>query len=140
MTDARDKVTVGMTIPPFDVNSVSAEKMKTVALFLSDPNPIHWDVDAVRALGMGERVINQGPNNMGYIVNALIDWAGDPGAIRRLTVRFLGNVFAGDALRAGGVVTDLRQEDGGPVADLDVWLDRGEGDRVMAGTATVVLG
>ena len=44
---------VGEVIPSSTVESVSAEKMKTMALLLRDPNPIHWDVEAVRALGMG---------------------------------------------------------------------------------------
>ena len=44
----------------YEVPSVSAEKMKTMAALLSEPRLIHWDVATVRALGMGERPINQG--------------------------------------------------------------------------------
>src|SRR5581483_5286732 len=98
----------GTELPPLRIESVPAEAMKTVAALLHDPTPIHWDVESVRALGMGDRPVNQGPNNMAYVVNMLTTWAGSPGRIRRLRVRFLGNVFAGDSVTARGVVTGVR--------------------------------
>ncbi len=112
--------------------------MKTMALLLRDPNPIHWDVDSVISLGLGDRVINQGPTNQAYIINALINWLGDPTAIRSMRVRFRGNVYAGagDRVVAGGTVTAIRDTNGERVADCDVWLD-GPNGRVIAGVATV---
>lgn len=129
----------GTEVPPFVVESVPVEAMKTVAALLHDPNPIHFDLQAVEALGMGDRQVNQGPTNMAYVVNALTAWTGDPTSVRRLQVRFLGNVFAGDRVSAGGVVTGIREEGGQRLADLDVWLERSPDDRVLAGTATVAL-
>jgi acyl dehydratase len=130
---------VGTEIPPL-VIEVSAEPMKTVAALLQDSNPIHFDADAVQALGMGTRVVNQGPNNMAYVVNMLSAWAGGPGRVRGLRVRFLGNVFAGDRITARGTVTGVREEGGERLADLDVRLERAEDDRVLDGTAVVALG
>jgi hypothetical protein len=40
---------------------------------------------------------------------------------------------------AGGVVTGVRSADGERLADCDVWLDRADGTRAIAGTATVAL-
>lgn len=131
---------VGTDVPPVVVEEVPLEPMKTVAALLNDSNPIHWDVASVKALGMGDRVVNQGPNNMAYIVTMLADWAGGPGQVRGLRVRFLGNVFAGDRLTARGVVTGVREEAGERLADLDVRLERAEDDRVLDGTAVVALG
>ena len=122
------------------IEEVGTEQMKTVAALLHDPNPIHFDVESVQALGMGDRVVNQGPNNMSYVVNMLGDWAGGPGRVRGLRVRFLGNVFGGDRLTARGTVTGVRDEGGERLADLDVWLERAEDDRVLDGTAVVALG
>jgi len=130
---------VGTEIPPLAIE-VSAEPMKTVAALLQDSNPIHFDADAVQALGMGTRVVNQGPNNMAYVVNMLSAWAGGPGRVRGLRVRFLGNVFAGDRITARGTVTGVREEGGERLADLDVRLERAEDDRVLDGTAVVALG
>ena len=136
-------VTVGTELPVYDIPSVSAEKMKTMAALLSDPTAIHWDVATLQALGMGDRPINQGPLNMGYVMNAVTDWAGGPERLRRLKVRFLGNVLAGHHLRVRATVTELREEDGARQADCDVVLEviGGDtaGDPVVSGTATVVL-
>ena len=45
--------------------------MKTFAVALADPNPIHLDPEAVKAAGLGDRVINQGPAGLGYLLNML---------------------------------------------------------------------
>lgn len=133
-------VTVGTRIPDWVIESVDAEKMKTMAVLLRDPNPIHWDVDAVRQLGMGDRAVNQGPSNMAYVVNAIIAWCGDPAAIRSVQVRFQGNVLAGDHVTAAGEVVEVREDGDNRIAVCDVWLDREDGTRLLAGTAEVAFG
>jgi len=132
-------VAVGTRLPDWEVPAVSAEKMKTMAALLSDPTPIHWDPAAVAALGLGDRPINQGPLNMGYLMNLLCRWAGGHDRLRRLRVRFTGNVFAGDHLIASGVVTAIRREGDERLADCDVSLRVAGGGTVVAGTATVVV-
>ena len=140
MTSAsRCHVEVGDELPHRVIESVSAEKMKTMAALLGDPNTIHWDTDDVRRLGLGDRPVNQGPNNMGYVIDMLADWAGGPANFRRLKVRFLGNVFAGDRLVAGGKVTAVHQVPEGQLVDCEVWLARDGTEAVLAGTATVLL-
>lgn len=129
---------VGSPVPPWSFGPVSAEKMKVFAAIARDPNPIHWDRNAVAERGLGERLINQGPTNLGYVINMLLAWAG-PTSIRELAVRFTSNVFDGDDVVAGGVVTAIRDEQGERLADCDVWLDRGDGTRAVVGSATVVL-
>ena len=89
---------VGDELPRLVIESVDAEKMKTMAALLADSNPIHWDVDTVKELGMGNQPVNQGPNNLGYVMNMLGDWAGGAERIQKIRVRFLDNVFAGDRL------------------------------------------
>ncbi|MCY4036102.1 MAG: MaoC/PaaZ C-terminal domain-containing protein [bacterium] len=126
----------GDELPRLVIESVDAEKMKTMAALLADPNPIHWDADAVRKLGMGDEPVNQGPNNLGYVMNMLGAWAGGAERIGRIRVRFLDNVFAGDRLEAGGVVTAVG-DDG--TVDCDVWLARDGDHPVLTGTATLLL-
>lgn len=134
---------VGTELPVYDVPSVSAEKMKTMAALLSDPTPIHWDVATLQALGMGDRPVNQGPLTMGYAMNALTAWAGGPERLRRLRVRFLGTVLAGAHLRVRATVTAVREGGGARLADCDVVVevvDEGpEPAPVISGSATVEL-
>lgn len=132
-------VAPGFRIPPWRLERVEAARMKTMSALMRDPNPIHFDPEATRALGLGDRVVNQGPANLGYIVNMLLEWVGDPAAIRRLRVRFEANVFAGDRVEASGEVTEVRDDGGGRVAVCDVWLRRDDGQRLVSGTAEVVV-
>ncbi len=124
--------TGGAKIPPWPMPSVDPARMKTMAAILRDPYPVHWDREANERLGLGGRVVNQGPLNLGYVANMLMAWAG-PASIRRLTVSFGRPVLDGDHVVAHGRVRDV--VDG--TAHCDVWLARGD-ERVVTGTAEVV--
>ena len=119
----------GTAIPPWVMPSVDPGRMKTMAALLRDPYPVHWDPAATEGLGLGGRVINQGPLNLSYVANMLMAWSG-PASIRRLTVSFGRPVLDGDRVVAGGRVREV--VDG--VARCDVWLAR-HGERVVIGTA-----
>lgn len=121
----------GPSIPEWDMPAVDAARMRTMAAILRDPYPVHWDRAANERLGLGGRVINQGPLNLGYIANMLMAWAG-PASVRRLAVAFGRPVLDGDHVVAGGSVREV--VDG--VAHCDVWLRRGD-ERVVVGTAEV---
>jgi acyl dehydratase len=96
---------VGQALPALVIEAVDAEKMKIMAALLRDPNPIHYDSAQVKALGLGDRVINQGPINMSYLLNMVTQWSGGVPTLRSAAVRFLGNVFAGDRVECTGTVT-----------------------------------
>lgn len=131
--------TVGDTVPPLRVDAVEADKIRIMALVLQDPNPIHFDLDAVRAAGLGDREVNQGGVTMSYVMTMLVAWAGSRAAVRTVDCRFSANVFAGDAVDIGGTVTAVRADAGEHLVDCDVWADRGDGVRAVAGTATVAF-
>lgn len=120
-------------IPSWEMASVDDGRMRTMAALLRDPYPVHWDRDANAAIGLAGRVVNQGPLNLSYVANMLMEWAG-PSSIRRLTVAFGRPVLDGDRVVARGTVT--RIDDG--IAHCEVWLDRA-GERVVTGTAEVAL-
>jgi acyl dehydratase len=130
-------LTVGCSFAPWVVESVSASRMKTLAVILADPNPIHLNPETVRRLGMGDRVINQGPANAGYVLNMLE--AAAPGAfVRELSLRFLANVFEGDRLFSSGCVEEIEELEGERRLRCRVWLDIDGGSRALEGTATLV--
>ena len=126
---------VGDAIPPLVIESVNPQRMKTMAAILRDPYPIHWDRAAVASMGLGQRTINQGPLNLGYIANMLMAWAGDD-SIRRLTVQFHARVLDGDRVVAGGVVDAVATTDEGWEATCSVWLKR-DSETLVSGTAHV---
>ena len=129
---------VGDAVPPVRVESVDADKIRIMALVLRDPNPIHFDLEAVRAAGLGDREVNQGGATMGYVVNMLLAWTGSRAAVRRVDCRFAANVVAGDAVDIGGTVTAVRAGESEHLVDCEVWAEA-RGSRVVGGTATVAF-
>ncbi len=125
---------VGDTLPPFVIDAVSPDAMKQWAVFLADPNPIHLDVEVVKAKGLGDRVINQGPINVAYMINMLM--AAFPGGrIQDMDSRFLDNVYAGDKVTASGRITAID----GTLVSCELSLDAEGRGTVNAGTATIQL-
>ena len=133
-------VAAGHAIPEWVMEEVSAERMCTMAAILRDPNPLHWDRDAVAALPfkLGRRTINQGPLGLGYMVNMLHAWAG-PQCIRRILMRFPQVVLDGERVVAGGVVTAVRSEGEQRLADCDIWLREELRGILLEGSATICL-
>jgi len=130
-------VNVGDEIPEWDMPRVDPARMRTMAAILRDPYPVHWDRVANERIGLGGRVINQGPLNLGYIVNMLHAWMG-PGSVRRLTVSFGPPVLDEDHVIAKGRVRELTMVDGERRATCEVWLER-DGTAVVTGTAVVAV-
>ncbi len=136
MTVSGNKVTVGTALKPFRLEYIDPEWMKTWAVALHDPNPIHLDVEVVKAKGLGDRVINQGPANLAYIINMLKQAI--PGCtIESLDIRYVDNVLGGDAVEAAGTVTDIATDEKGQRITCDVWLKADARDLVIKGSAVV---
>ncbi len=131
-------VQVGDEIPPWEMPFVDPARMRTMAAILRDPYPVHWDRTSNERLGMGGRVINQGPLNLSYLVNMLHAWAG-PTCVRRLTVSFGRPVLDEDSVTARGRVLSVDEVDGERRATCELRLMRGD-EVVVSGTAVVAVG
>lgn len=126
---------VGEPLPGHTV-VVEPGPMKVMAALLRDPNMIHLDPAETARVGLGGRVVNQGPLNLGYVQTMLAARAGGVDRIRSTSFRFHGPVHAGDRVTAGGVLTGSGPEG----ARCAVWLDvTGDGRprRVVSGTAVL---
>ena len=134
------KIAVGDLIPEWAMDSVSPDRMRTMAALLRDPNPLHWDRNAVAALplGLGRRTINQGPLGLSYMINMLHAWAG-PDCLRRIVMRFPQVVLDGEHVTARGEITAVHEEQGAALADCKIWLEHADRGILLEGTATVVL-
>ena len=122
----------------FRIASVSAQAMATLAVLHRDPNAIHLDAAAAAAAGLGDRVVNPGAANLGYVLNALAILA-PTGRIEQLDVAFRTNVFAQDEVIATAAVehSDLTQD--GTQLHCCVALDVASRARALEGTATVAV-
>ncbi len=131
---------VGDRIPEWEMASVSSDRMRTMAALLRDPNPLHWDRDAVDALplGLGKRTINQGPLGLSYLINMLQAWGG-PECLRRIMMRFPQVVLDGERVVARGEISALREEHGIQLADCSVRLEHDDRGVLLEGTATIIV-
>jgi acyl dehydratase len=131
---------VGDLIPEWEMARVSPERMRTMAAILRDPNPIHWDRNAVASLplGLGQRTINQGPLGLSYMINMLHAWAG-PECVRRIVMRFPQVVLDEERVVARGEITALREQQEQRLADCRIWLEHQDRGVLLEGTATIVL-
>ena len=131
-------IAVGTDLPPYSIAAVDPESMKLWAAFLRDPNPIHLDPRAVQAKGLGDKVINQGPANLAYIITRL--QRALPGSILvSLEVRYAASVFGGDAVEAGGKITEVAREASGLRIGCEVWLRANDRDPAITGQAVLGL-
>ena len=125
-------------LPAWKLDHVDPARMKTLALLLADPNPIHVDAAAARRLGVADRPVNQGPSTMAMAVNMVL--AAFPGA--RLTSfrsRLLGLVLAEDSVEGGGNILDRKIMDGQELLRSQVHLDVPGRGRVLEAEAVLVL-
>jgi acyl dehydratase len=129
-------IEAGLELDQFVVDAVSSDRMRIMRALLDDPTPIHFDIRAVRALGMGDREINQGPMCLGYLTELVTRWTGDPLRLRRLRCRLLGNVFAGERLACSGRVTAVDRA--AATCELDLVVVAGP-RKVAQGDATVAI-
>jgi acyl dehydratase len=122
-----------VTLPERTMDGIDLDRIRGFMEVMRDVNPVHDDPELVERLGL-RGPVNQGPANLAYMLNMLIDWTGDVTAIERLDFRFLDVVTTGDVVTAGGEVVEL---DADGKAICDVWLDRADGTRAVTATARV---
>ncbi len=125
----------GTRLGPWRFDAIEPSSLREMAVVLDDPNPIHLDTAVVAALGLGSRLVNQGPSHIGYIAN-MLGAAVPEATLDRIDVRFLANVFAGDTVVAAGEIESVV----GDVLTCSVWLDVEDGVRVVDGRAVLRLG
>jgi acyl dehydratase len=128
--------TVGASLPPYTLAAVKPENMKLWADILHDPNPIHLDPRAVAAKGLGDKVINQGPANLAYLIT-MLQRAFPQAMLESLDVRYAGMVYGGDAVEAGGSIREVAVGDGWSRVTCDIWLRADGRDGVISGVAVL---
>jgi acyl dehydratase len=132
----RFKQPSGQPLPPV-VRLVSQEHM---ALFEDEGRvSIHTDDDLARAHAL-PAAIAAGNHTLSFVVEMLLDAFGDDYLHdSSLDVRFLAPVYAGDRVRAGGVITQREPAAGGERLTIAVWCENQRGRLVATGTAELTL-
>jgi len=100
-----------------------------------DYNPLHTDEIFTTQVAGYPSVFAHGMLTMGMTGRMLTNYVGD-GRLTKFGVRFTAQVWPGDDLTATATVTDVREEDGVHLVDLDVETVNQDGAKVLTGQAT----
>lgn len=101
--------------------------------------PIHMDPDYAKNVAKLPDVIVMGNLKLAYIANALQDWAGDEGWLRKVSIEYRKMDLVNKTLTAKAKVTRKYEEDGRRLVDLDVWIENEEGEATTPAKAVVAL-
>jgi len=126
-------LTVGDAGEEFVVEKVDRSSFIRYAGASGDFNPIHWNEDFAKSAGY-PGVFAQGMWTAGVLSTFLTNWVGADN-VKRFRTRFVGQVWPGEKLVCSGTVTSIDGES----AEIELSVVNGEGERKIAGDATVLI-
>lgn len=100
-----------------------------------DYMPLHTDERYAKEIAGYPGVFAHGMLSMGATGVMLTNWVGD-GRLTKYSARFTRQVWPGDDLIAKATVTEIHEEDGHQLVELDVVTVNQDGQPVIAGKAT----
>ncbi|MBV1932269.1 MAG: MaoC family dehydratase N-terminal domain-containing protein [Porticoccaceae bacterium] len=100
-----------------------------------DYMPLHTDERYAKEVAGYPGVFAHGMLSMGATGVMLTDWVGD-GRLTKYSARFTRQVWPGDDLIAKATVTEIHEEDGHQVVELDLVTVNQDDQPVIAGKAT----
>ncbi len=128
---------VGEELPPF-TRETGFEVWNRYAAVNDEFIPIHMDDEAGRAAGM-PGAFGMGNLQLAYLHNLVRDWLGERGRILRMQISFRAVNTKGQTVSARGRVTAVTPQPDGIHADLEVWTEDQDGNRLAPGSCTVLI-
>ena len=138
MTLKASELKIGDSYQEEICNNLSRTQIVMYAGTSGDYNPLHSDEIFTTEIAGYPSVFAHGMLTMGMTGKMLTNYVGD-GQLSYYGVRFTSQVWPGDTLTAKATVTDIREEDGQQVADLEVSTTNEEGTEVIKGKASARL-
>lgn len=137
MSSTAAKLAVGTEHEPFETPPLRITDFVRYQGASGDMNPLHHDPAVAERAGL-KSVLAVGMLQAGVLGCYATDWLGAQN-LRRYTVRFKSPAWPGDVITYSGRITDLREEDGETLADVDLTAVRQTGDAHLTATATFVV-
>ncbi len=138
MTLKASELKVGDSYQEEICNNLSRTQIVMYAGTSGDYNPLHSDEIFTTEIAGYPSVFAHGMLTMGMTGKMLTNYVGD-GQLTYYGVRFTSQVWPGDTLIATATVTEIREEDGQQIADLEVSTTNEEGTEVIKGKASARL-
>ncbi len=133
-----EDIKVGDEIPRYSVE-LNQMMLWIYAGASGDFNLIHVDKEFGEKVGLGGTIAH-GLSSMARLSKTITDWVEDPGALKRLAVRFAAPARPGDTITFWGRVVEKKEEEGKKIIVLDVGAENQDGVQVLTrGSAQVEL-
>ena len=138
MTLKANELKIGDSYQEEICNNLSRTQIVMYAGTSGDYNPLHSDEIFTTEIAGYPSVFAHGMLTMGMTGKMLTNYV-DDGQLTYYGVRFTSQVWPGDTLTATATVTDIREEDGQQIADIDLSTTNEEGTEVIKGKASARL-
>lgn len=129
---------IGDTHEELVAENLSRTQIVQYAGASGDYMPLHTDEVYAREIAGYPGVFAHGMLSMGATGAMLTNWVGD-GRLTKYSARFTRQVWPGDDLLAKATITNIREENGEKLAEMDVVTTNQEGQTVISGKATARL-
>lgn len=131
-----EDVVEGEELPPL-TKPITPVRMMMYGAATWDFMRVHYDADYARARGFPGPFVD-GQMLGAFLAQLLVDWAGAPGALKRLSVRYRAFVFPGDTVICRGRVLQKRIEGGQGLVECQLVAENQRGE-VVAGPASALV-
>ncbi len=132
------EIKVGDTYSEEVCKNLSRTQIVQYAGSSGDYNPLHSDEIFTTKIAGYPSVFAHGMLSMGMTGKMLTNYVGD-GRLTKYGVRFTSQVFPGATLTATATISEIREQDGVPVADISISTTDEAGTEVIKGSATARL-
>ena len=103
------------------------------------PQRVHWDDAFARSMIGVPGAYDLGLERAAWLTQVMTDFAGDPGAVRRLSIQYRKFNLLGDVTRCHGTITAIRPQEDGALVDLNLACVNQFDERTAIGSGTVLL-
>ncbi|MDJ0788626.1 MAG: MaoC/PaaZ C-terminal domain-containing protein [Myxococcota bacterium] len=103
-----------------------------------DFNPLHHDYAFPQSKALGSIIVH-GRFKYASLGEAVSNWLGHAGRIRKLSCQYRGMDFPDREMSVGGRVKRKYEEHGAKLVELELWTTNDEGKNTTPGTAIVEL-
>ena len=139
MTLLLEEIKIGDTYQEEVCENLSRTQIVMYAGSSGDYNPLHTDEIYTKEIAGYPSVFAHGMLSMGMTGKMLTNFVGD-GNLTYYGVRFTAQVFPGATLTAKATISDIREENGTNIADLEISTLDQDGVEVIKGKASAKIG
>jgi len=143
-----EDIEVGTEVTPL-AKVASTQMLVKWAGGSGDFNPLHYEDTFAASQGVGSPIVH-GALKRAWLGNLMTSWIGDEGFLKKLSCQYRGmdyprkmasmfGVAEGETWWCKGKVTNKYVEDDQHIVECEIWVENGQGEKTVPGSATVVL-